>query len=437
MQVDDPAASPNRARTSADRVTTADEESDGFARSVTCAEGDLPTSDPDNRDPDPNLHTMDADFASTYAADPSLQRASFQIQQAEARRFPVQPASTGAPGRTRISTHPIILRSIPKHTASSLTQEQTTHLLRSLTPRDVAILQSLHDYRYLTTLQIRVLFFPSLRSAQLRNQYLKNQGLVYSWRVIELPGLTRRSSLLLLTPRGARLLADIRGDLALPYVQRAKEARDHCWHFTHDLQANGFFIDLIRASRLGLREGLLFWIGEESCRSNRRAWAKGKRRAVATPDGEGYYLCRGTFIRFDLEWDRGTESVSRLRTKVRTYVDYFRDVAGADRRNALFVLPNRHRENAVHRIVRRELPSFSYAMCRFWTTTIDRLEADGPLGPLWCDANHEPGDLNQLAQLPRLRLTELSLTEESERAADECIGRPGWWERRPGGGEVV
>ncbi len=404
---------------------------------MTRAGDDLPTSDTDNRYADPNLQTVDAHFASTYASDPSLQRASFQIPQADARRFRTQSASASAPGRTRISTRPIILRSLPKHTAAPLTQEQTTRLLRSLTARDIAVLQALHDYRYLTTLQIRQLFFPSLRSAQLRLQYLTNQGLVYSWRVIELPGLTRQSSLRLLTPRGARLLADIRGDLAIPYVQRAKATRDHCWHFTHDLQANGFFIDLIRASRLGLREGLFFWIGEESCRSNRRAWAKEKRRAVATPDGEGYYLFRGTLIRFDLEWDRGTESVSRLRQKVRAYVDYYRNVEGADRRNALFVLPNRHRENAVHRIVRRELPSFSYAMCRFWTTTIDRLEADGPLGPLWCDANHEPGNLHKLAQLPRLRLTELTSSEGSERTAKECIGLPGWWERRPGGGEVA
>ncbi len=437
MEPHDAAARPNVGRTAADRMTAADEVPEDLTRPTTRNEGELSSIHADYQDSHPNLSAVDGDFASSYAADPSLLRATFQITQAEARRFRIQSPSAGAPGRTRIPTHSIILRSISKHTTAPLTQEQTTRLLRALTSRDIAILQALHDYRYLTTLQIRQLFFPSLRSAQLRLQYLTNQGLLYSWRVIELPGLTRQSSLRLLTPRGARLLADIRGDLAIPYVQRAKEARDHCWHFTHDLQANGFFIDLIRASRLGLREGLLFWIGEESCRSNRRAWAKGKRRAVATPDGEGYYLCRGTLIRFDLEWDRGTESVSRLRQKVRTYVDYYRDVEGADRRNALFVLPNPHRENAVHRIIRRELPSFSYAMCPFWTTTIDRLEADGPLGPVWCDPDHEPGDLQKLAQLPRLRLTELPSSEESERTAKECIGLPGWWERRPGGGEVA
>jgi hypothetical protein len=249
--------------------------------------------------------------------------------------------------------------------------------------------------------------------------------------------MTRRPSLLLLTPRGGRLLADIRGQPPLPYAQRAKEARDHCWHVTHDLEANGFFIDLILASRLGLREGLLYWFGEESCRSNRRAWGKGKRWPVATPDGAGRYLFRGTLIRFDLEWDRGTESSSRLRQKVRTYVGYYTDVEGADRHHIPFVLSNPHRENTLHSIVRRETPGFAYTLCRFWTTTLEQLEAHGPLGPLWADTGRDPKDLKPLAQRPRLRLIELPSSETCERTIAECIGRPGWWERRPGGGEVA
>src|SRR3979409_676945 len=32
---------------------------------------------------------------------------------------------------------------------------------------------------------------------------------------------------------------------------------DHCWHVVHDLEANGFFIDLMLASRHALRQGLL------------------------------------------------------------------------------------------------------------------------------------------------------------------------------------
>jgi len=98
------------------------------------------------------------DVASAFAADPSLLGPTFQGAKGEANPFQIQQriqqASVPVPGRTPIPTHPIILRSIPKHTVSPLTQELTTRLLRSLTQRDICILQSLYDYRYLTTLQI-------------------------------------------------------------------------------------------------------------------------------------------------------------------------------------------------------------------------------------------------------------------------------------------
>ena len=145
-------------------------------------------------------------------------------------------------------------------------------------------------------------------------QFLSDHGLTYRWSMIDPPGLTRRPSMLLLTPRGGRLLAEFRGHSPWSYIRRAKDARDHCWHLTHDLEANGFFIDLALASRMQVDQGLLLWIGEESSRSSRRTWAKEHRRPIATPDGEGLYLSCDRTIAFDLEWDRGTESTGRLRS---------------------------------------------------------------------------------------------------------------------------
>jgi hypothetical protein len=260
--------------------------------------------------------------------------------------------------------------------------------------------------------------------------------------MFEPPGVTRRPSLLLITPRGAQLLADVRGDPPWPYVQRAKDARDHCWHVVHDLEANGFFIDLVLASRLALREGLLRWVGEESCRANRRAIEKRHRRPIATPDGMGSYLFGGSAIRFDLEWDRGTASMSRLRQKVRTCVCYWKDTANADRYHVLFVLSDQAREDALRPIIRSEIRTSSHSMCHFSTTTRQRLEAEGPLGRLWCNAEQTqdeqvwPAPQRQPADSPRVRLVDLPPFEKSERGITHCVGRPGWWERRPGGGEV-
>lgn len=184
-------------------------------------------------------------------------------------------------------------------------------------------------------------------------------------------------------PAGARLLADLHGESPWPYVRRAEDARDHCWHVVHDLEANGFFIDLALASRLALREGVLLWIGEESCCADRRLFAKANRRPVATPDGAGSYLFAGNVIHFDLGWDRGTASLSRLEKKVRTAISYFKDSRNAERMHILYVLSRPAREEALRPIIQDALDEDS---CRFWTTTVERLEVEGPLGRLWCDA---------------------------------------------------
>src|SRR5581483_12299497 len=100
----------------------------------------------------------------------------------------------------------------------------------TLTQRDLLILQFLYDYRYLTTLQIRELFFPSLRSAQMRLQHLRDLHLIYRWRLIRTPGVVRLPSLLLISPRGARIVAGHRGADEKAAAEDAREARDHCYH---------------------------------------------------------------------------------------------------------------------------------------------------------------------------------------------------------------
>ena len=145
------------------------------------------------------------------------------------------------------------------------------------------------------------------------------------------------------------------GTMNTTLLQTNKDARDHCWHVVHDLEANGFFIDLALASRLALREGVLLWVGEETCRADRRLFAKENRRPVATPDGAGSYLIAGHVIHFDLEWDRGTASLIRLQKKVRTTIRYFKDIRNAERLHILFVLSRASREEALRPIIQAAL----------------------------------------------------------------------------------
>ena len=424
-------------------MTSTDGES-GHALPVGAAdEDDFSTN---NWDPGSYLDAVRKDLASAFAPAPSLPPA-VQGTNPIAKPLGIQETPSLIPRRTPIHGRPIILRDLHKHSSSQLTQDETSRLLRSLTQRDIAILQALHDYRYLNTLQIQQLFFHGIRSAQMRLQFLSNHGLIYRWHMIDPPGLTRRPSLLLLTPRGGRLLAEFRGHSPWRYIRRAKDARDHCWHVTHDLEANGFFVDLALASRLHVDQGLLLWIGEESSRSSRRVWGKQHRRPIATPDGEGFYVTRGRLVAFDLEWDRGTESVSRLRAKLRTYVGFYNDTKGADREHVLFALHRSSREELLHRVA-RELVAGGPDCCRFWTTTVERIDHVGPLGPLWAavgesdSGKDDDEELDEakpvdLQRLRRRRLTDLPARETSQRTIADCIGRGSWWEHRPGGGEVA
>jgi hypothetical protein len=318
-------------------------------------------------------------------------------------------------------------------------QSELTRLHRTLTQRDLVILQSLYDYRYLNTLQVKELFFPSLRSCQMRLQHLKELGLIYSWKVIETPGVKRRHSLVLISTRGARVLADWHGDDQRAYVERSHAVRDHCWHAVHDLEANQVFVALAMQSRQRKAEGLLHWYSEEHVRSDRGEMAREYKWPVPAPDGSGVYLMPGGRILFDLEWDRATESLARLRQKINAYVGYYKHFRTAKQHHVLFVLPSDDREDNVHYTIWERRPhSHSDNCCSFWTTTVYRLRWWGPLGAIWGSVNIravDPPPYGITNVQERARLNQMEPMNTNEGVISDCIGKPAWWERRPGGAQ--
>ncbi len=196
------------------------------------------------------------------------------------------------PGRTPLSTRPLLLHENNPLANAALSLQELTRLAGSLTQRDLAILMSLEAYRYLNLHQLELLFFPSSRSAQIRLKQLKDHGLLQRWKVIEPPGITRRPSVFLLSPRGARVLAASRSEDPRSLVRQARMAELHCLNVTHDLEANGFFVDLALASRDLPDQGLYHWVGEAAMRI---AFRNGKRRSrlgegAPASDGWGRFL---------------------------------------------------------------------------------------------------------------------------------------------------
>jgi len=373
-------------------------------------------------------------FAARRSRRPALQETKVGAQPNRTRK-----QSPNVAGLSLLLTHPIILRDLPPHTDARPSQAELTRLHRTLTQRDLVILQSLYDYRYLNTLQVKELFFPSLRSCQMRLQHLKELGLIYSWKVIETPGVKRRHSLVLISARGARVLADWHGDDQRAYVERSHAVRDHCWHAVHDLEANQVFVALVMQSRQRRAEGLLHWYSEDHVRVDRAEMAREFKWPVPVPDGSGVYIKPGGRILFDLEWDRATESLARLRQKINAYVGYYRHFRTAKQRHVLFVLPSDDREDNVHFTIwqRRPHPNSDYC-CSFWTTTARRLRWWGPLGTIWGSVNiraADPPPYGITNVQERARLNQMEPMDTNEGVISDCIGKPAWWERRPGGAQ--
>ena len=338
-----------------------------------------------------------------------------------------EPLSDLAPSAARTRTvlpnagHPNLIRESSPGSDQPLSKKETDVLLRQLTPRDVAILTALSQYRYLDQAQLQQLFFPSPRATQLRTAWLKSQGLILRWQRLGPQTWRRHPSVLLTSVRGAGVLAALRAEDPRAAARRSQHAEANCFHLTHDLEANGFFVAVAAGSAPLPEEGLYHWIGEWSARNIYK-----ERGAAFAPDGWGRYLTPTGEMVLLLEWDRGTESPQRLGAKVNQYVTYFQGRREAELNNVLFVASTPVREGVIQSAIERRLPSDHRPYCAFWSTSVDRLQEAGPLAAIWSRVG---------GGSDRLRFAELPARPRSGRAVADCICKPTWWERRIGGGE--
>lgn len=290
-----------------------------------------------------------------------------------------------------------------------------------LTQRDVVILRALDSYRYLDRHQIQGLFFEGPRSCQYRLKWLVNQGLVNAWRTVIRPGHVRDASIFVLSGRGASALADLSGDEPRPYVLRAEHALARHHHLVHDLEANQLFVDLALATRRAPTLGLYHWVGEHGIR---RAYGE---EAGPVADGWGRFLIADRELFLHLELDRGSEQTKRLHGKLAAYIAYFRGRPQASCNHVLFVVPTEQRRHQVEGVARC-LVETTVECCRVWTALRDDVALNGPLGRLWAGVSEPIG---------RVGIPDMPSRPAGSRPLADCIGKPRWWERRPGGGEGV
>ena len=396
-------------------------------------------------DDDPGEPKADASAFASRLAGP----ASVQVAQPEAQPPPTWNRREGVFRPSIRTSRPILFPDDVAIADRAPSRSELPRPLRSLTGRDAAILQALRDWRYLDVRQATALFFPSERAAQMRIQVLRALGLVHRWKMAEPPGLTRRPSLLMLSRRGAIILAAIHGEPAAPYVERSRQAQAYCWRAPHDLEANDFFIWLALESAKLSDAGLLSWCGEETMRAQYRTGGGKRKEDTPTPDGYGMLLTPAGRVDFDLEWDRGTESWRRLGRKARAQAEWRKGWLGAELHHVLFVVPAEARERRLLAEIAGVVGHLKHDIysrktcCSFWTTTRERLWRAGPLGAIWAAPPPPPEDsfvnvpAPDPATLPRVALAGLPHKNTGAEDLRGCIGKPRWWELRPAGGEAL
>ncbi|MFB9319793.1 replication-relaxation family protein [Cryptosporangium minutisporangium] len=252
-----------------------------------------------------------------------------------------------------------------------------------LRPRDRAIAALLHEHTTLTTEQLAAILFTNVTTARHRLHTLRRLGFLD--RIVRnRPGAP--NPVCWLPGRlSARYMALAREENP-PTAKALQDRQDRVYAsptLEHLLAINDFFTALLVHVRHQPATDLTRWWSE---RSTTTYFGYEVR-----PDAHGVWTDGNQQTGFFLELDRGTEPISRLTDKLRSYRRLHAE--GGPQYPILFALPSRAREQNLHRRLTARLdPGLTVA------TTSPESGPD-PAGPVWRLAGNGRHRL-RLAELP-------------------------------------
>lgn len=266
-----------------------------------------------------------------------------------------------------------------------------------LTSRDRRLLGLLDAHRTLTTEQVASIAFGTVGRARVRLSTLRDRGVLDRFRHYQRPG--SQSWRWTLGPVGAAIVAGSRGE-PFPRPSAVADATARLAvspTLGHLIGVNGFFTRLHGHARHRGDAHLDRWWNEARCRT-----ATG---GIVRPDGHGLWTADRRQVAFWLEYDTGTEPLSRVVAKLG---DYGRLGGTRWALPVLFYVPGPRREaNLAAAMSRAALP----AGLTVATASDEHADATdgGPAGPIW-------RTLTSGARVPlsRLPATALPADEDSE-----------------------
>ncbi|MBF6397876.1 replication-relaxation family protein [Nocardia cyriacigeorgica] len=202
----------------------------------------------------------------------------------------------------------------PARRSPAIPASEHAALAMRLTRRDRWILRMLHEHRVLTTPQLAVLAFPTLKIARRRLLLLHHAGVVDRFRPFRAAGSAPAHWVL--APAGAAVLAaeigvDVRD---IGYRSERAVGIAHSLTLAHTVGVGDWFTSL--ATNPHRDSGLTVWWSETRCQ---RLWGD-----LARPDGYGRYTHRGHSLDFFLEYDLGSENTGQVTRKLHDYAELAR-----------------------------------------------------------------------------------------------------------------
>ncbi|WP_436536238.1 replication-relaxation family protein [Actinoplanes sp. HUAS TT8] len=249
--------------------------------------------------------------------------------------------------------------------------------------RDYTIANLLDEHSTLTTDQLTAILFEHRTTCRHRLHALRRLGFIDRF-IRNRPGEPNPACWVPGT-LSARYVALAR-DENPPSPRALRDRQDRAYaspYLDHLLEANQFFVDLLVDARHRSDAGLVRWWSERTTVA-----AFGRR---VHPDGHGVWRDAGGETGFFLEYDRGTESLTRLVDKLGAYRRLRAD--GGPAYPVLFALPSRAREQHLQaKLDNHPLGAVTVATC------VSR-PGVSPAGPVWQVAGHPPRRIS-LAEIP-------------------------------------
>ena len=264
-------------------------------------------------------------------------------------------------------------------------------ILAQLTNRDRHLLELLHDHKVLTTEQICTALFPNLDTAQHRLiklyrlgvvdrfRWLREGGGSYSWRYT-------------IGPLGAAYVAALRG-VDPPRADKLTAQRRRLATsptLDHTLGANQFGVDLLGHTRAHPATKLVRWWSPQQASAPYAFGFAVVARLI--PDAHGIWTDSDHAMGWFLEYDTGTEPLTRLVDKLTRYSEFVN--TGGPAFPVLFWLHSAAREHRLHQRLRAAPTAVPVA-----TAARDHSGPRHPAEAIWT-LHGDAGPRRRLADLP-------------------------------------